>query len=464
MDQRTLDSWGAREKPAVMRVSEVTAVITSLLDTPALTNIRVTGEITNFKKHGSGHLYFSLSERQGEKEFVIRCTIWKTAARYLPWTPDDGMIVEAFGTINHYERSGQYNLIITQMWQSGAGEKALLIERWKKELGLKGFFSPERKRTLPEYPTRIGVVTSETGAVIHDIKNVLSCRFPVELILSPTAVQGPTAHDEIAVAIRRVAPMVDLVIVGRGGGSYEDLFAFNNPAVVEAIATCPVPVIAAIGHEVDVTLADLAADQRASTPSHAAELAVKDRKAELEVISQIRSRIFRRLLTRIEQADEELNDLRDRLSPVRMNRTLTERRQYLVDITDRMSNLSDLSLGRFRITVRELNARLEAKNPAGILMREIPERRVRIADLDEQLHRGAGTFLARYLAELKSLSKILEARSPYATARDGYCIVFRDGRTVPSVGVLSEGERVKLRFRDGSATAVIDQVKPHEKV
>ncbi|HWQ63367.1 MAG TPA: exodeoxyribonuclease VII large subunit [Methanospirillum sp.] len=464
MDQLTLDSWGTSPKPAVMRVSEVTAVITSLLDTPELTNIRVTGEITNFKKHGSGHLYFSLSERQGEKEFVIRCTIWKTAARYLPWKPEDGMIVEAFGSINHYERGGQYNLIVTQMWQSGAGEKALLIERWKKELGLKGYFSPERKRSLPDYPTRIGVVTSETGAVIHDIQNVLSCRFPVEIILSPTAVQGPTAHDEIAAAIRRVAPMVDLVIVGRGGGSYEDLFAFNNPTVVEAIATCPIPVIAAIGHEVDVTLADLAADVRASTPSHAAEIAVRDRKTELEMISQIRSRIFRRLLTRIEQADEELNDLRDRLSPVRMNRTLSERRQYLVDITDRMSNLSDLSLGRFRVQVREMSARLEARNPSGILMREIPERRIRIADLNEQLCRGAGTFLARYRAELESLSKILEARSPYASARDGYCIVFKDGKTVGSAGVLSEGEMVELRFRDGSASAVIDQVNPYEEV
>jgi exodeoxyribonuclease VII large subunit len=464
MDQLTLDTWGTQEKPAVMRVSEVTAVITSLLDTPALTNIRVTGEITNFKRHGSGHLYFSLSERKGEKEFVIRCTIWKTAARYLPWTPEDGMIVEAFGTINHYERSGQYNLIVTQMWQSGAGEKALLIERWKKELAGKGYFSPERKRPLPEYPLRIGVVTSETGAVIHDITNVLSCRFPVEVILSPTAVQGPTAHDEIAAAIRRVAPMVDLVIVGRGGGSYEDLFAFNNPVVVEAIALCPVPVIAAIGHEVDITLADLAADQRASTPSHAAELAVKDKKAELEVIHQIRGRIFRRLLTRMEQADEDLNDLRERLSPIRMVRTLAERRQYLVDISDRMIGLSELSFGRQRIQIRELHARLEARNPIGIIRREIPERRIRIADLNEQLHRGVNTFLKRYRTELDSLSQILEARSPYAASRDGYCIALKNGKAITSTRDLSSGDMVELMLRDGSASATIEQVKPHEEI
>ncbi|PKL59109.1 MAG: exodeoxyribonuclease VII large subunit, partial [Methanomicrobiales archaeon HGW-Methanomicrobiales-4] len=203
MDQQTLDTWRKEHRPVVMRVSEVAAMITQLLDTPELSNIKVSGEITNFKRHGSGHLYFSLSERVGEKEFTIRCSVWKTAARYLPWAPEDGMIVEAFGSINHYERNGQYTLVISQMWQSGAGEKALLIERWKRELTAKGYFSPERKRPLPEYPVRIGVVTSETGAVIHDIQNVISCRFPTEIILSPTAVQGPTAHDEIAAAIRR---------------------------------------------------------------------------------------------------------------------------------------------------------------------------------------------------------------------------------------------------------------------
>ncbi len=464
MDQRTLDSWDTKQKPVVMRVSEVTAVITRLLDTPVLTNIRVTGEITNFKRHGSGHLYFSLSERQGDKEFVIKCTIWKNAARYLPWTPEDGMIVETFGSINHYERNGQYTLIISQMWQAGAGEKALLIERWKRELTQKGFFSLERKRQLPEYPHRIGVVTSETGAVIHDIQNVLSCRFPVEIILSPTAVQGPNAHEEIAAAIRLVAPLVDVVIVGRGGGSYEDLFAFNNPTVVEAIATCPVPVIAAIGHEVDITLADLAADQRASTPSHAAELAVKDRATELELLTHIHSRLFRRLLTRVEQADEELNDLRDRLSPIRMERTLAERRQYLVDISDRMNNLTNLSLEKYRIQIREFGARLDARNPVGILIREIPQHRIRLGDLKEQFHRAVGTRFCNYQAELHSLSQILDARSPYAASREGYCIVLRNGKTIQSAGNLTQGDQVVLRFSDGTANAKIEEVNQHEKV
>jgi exodeoxyribonuclease VII large subunit len=215
----------------------------------------------------------------------------RNAARYLDFTPDDGMEVRAYGSISHYEPGGRYSFQITQMRPAGAGERALLIEKWRREMAAKGWFSPERKRTPPKYPVRIGVVTSSTGAVIHDIRNVISKRFPAEIILSPAMVQGATAHEDIARAIIRVQDMVDVLIVGRGGGSHEDLFAFNHPCVVEAIVTCPVPVIAAIGHEVDITLADLAADVSASTPSHAAEQCVPDRVSERDALMHMKRRM-----------------------------------------------------------------------------------------------------------------------------------------------------------------------------
>lgn len=464
MNQQTLDTWSRDEHPTVMRVSELTRTITRLLDVPELSNIRVTGEITNFKKHGSGHLYFSLSEKQGEKEFVIRCTIWKNAAKYLPHLPDDGMIVEAFGSISHYERNGQYTFIITQMWQSGAGEKALQIEKWKRELGAKGYFSPERKRSLPQYPTRIGVVTSPTGAVIHDIQNVIASRFPVEIIISPTAVQGPGAHEEIASAIKRVSTMVDLVIVGRGGGSYEDLFAFNHPQVVEMIATCPVPVIAAIGHEVDITLADLAADLRASTPSHAAELSVKDRRSELDLLNHSRNRIFRRFLSCIEQADEELNEIRERLATGRLERMISQRHQYLVDIVDRMTDISLMKLKRHRLTIQESAGRIESRNPATILIREIPQRRMMIAEYQERMIQSAENSFSRRRLELQSLSRVLLARCPYNACRDGYCMALHHGNAVRSVQELSKGNEVELIFFDGTAISRILEVKKHEEV
>ena len=176
------------------------------------------------------------------------------------------------GSVRVYPPHGAYQIQVKEMTRGGAGEKYLLVERWKKELAAEGWFAIERKRPLPSFPTRVGVVTSETGAVIHDIRTVIARRYPVEIVISPTAVQGEDAHREIARAIERVAGRVDVVIVARGGGSFEDLFPFNHPDVVRAIAACPVPVVSAVGHEVDVTLADLAADMRAPTPSAAAEL------------------------------------------------------------------------------------------------------------------------------------------------------------------------------------------------
>lgn len=464
MNQQTLDTWSRDEHPTVMRVSELAGTITRLLDVPGLSNIRVIGEITNYKKHGSGHVYFSLSEKLGDKEFVIRCTIWKSAVRYLPQLPDDGMIVEAFGSISHYERNGQYTFIITQMWQSGAGEKALLIEKWKRELGSKGYFSPERKRSLPQYPTRIGVVTSPTGAVIHDIHNVIASRFPVEIIISPTAVQGPGAHEEIAKAITRVSGMVDLVIVGRGGGSYEDLFAFNHPQVVEMIATCPVPVIAAIGHEVDITLADLAADFRASTPSHAAELSVKDRKSELDSLNHTRIRIFRRFLSCIEQTGEELNDIRERLSTGRLERMISYKHQHLVDIIDRMTDISLMKLKRHRLSIQESAGRIESRNPAAVLMRELPQRRMMITEYQERIIQSVEIGFTRRHLELQALSRVLQARSPYMACRDGYCMVRHNGVAVQSVHALSKGDEVELIFDDGTAISMISAVNKHEKV
>ncbi|HWQ67022.1 MAG TPA: exodeoxyribonuclease VII large subunit [Methanospirillum sp.] len=467
MDQLTLDQWSVKRpivEPKVLSVSQVAQTITRLLEGEELKGLRVTGEITNYKRHSSGHLYFSLSETCGEKEYTIRCSIWKNQARYLPFTPSDGMFVEAFGSVNHYERNGQYTLIISQMWQSGAGEKALLIEQWKRELAAKGYFSPDRKRALPPYPVRIGVVTSSTGAVIHDIRNVLSCRFPVEIVLSPTTVQGPGAHEEIAAAIRTVAGEVDVLIVGRGGGSYEDLFVFNHPVVVEAIATCPVPVVSAIGHEVDITLADLAADRSASTPSHAAELCVPDRKTEIETLNHLRTRIYRRTLSCTEQAQEDLNDIRERLSVERIERVLSERRQYLVDLSDRMTGRSSLTVDRGRVLLQGLSARIEAKNPAGMLRRDIPERWGNLRDLEGRLKRSALARFDHNRMALSSLAALIEAHSPYAACRGGYCMVLKDGLVVSTTTLLTSGDEVQLRFGDGEARATIQEVRQDEKV
>ncbi len=395
---------------APLLVSELSAIIGDLLDDPRLQDVRVRGEITNYKHHGSGHRYFSLSEKGGgSTAAVIKCVMWRSDADRLSFSPGEGLEVVVTGSVTLYAPHGSYQLRVRSMEKAGLGEKYLLVEKWKKELAAQGLFAADRKRELPAFPTRIGVVTSETGAVIHDIRNVVERRYPLEIIISPTAVQGEEAHHEIAQAIRRVGSLADVVIVARGGGSFEDLFPFNHPDVVKAIASCPVPVVSAIGHEIDVTLADLAADIRAPTPSAAAELVVPDRPALLERLREHREQLNAALNGRIAWAKEEMGGLRDRLRPQRFSRKIGERRQYT-------------------------------------------------ADLAERLERGWQTRIERHHLVLDGLKTALEGRSPRAVLARGYCVTEKGGCIVKSSASIAKDDRLKIRFYDGSSQVIVERV------
>ncbi len=402
------DVPGGRAAP--LRVSELSAIIGELLDDPRLQDIRVRGEVTNYKHHSRGHRYFSLSEKgEGSTTAVIKCVMWRSDADRLAFVPVEGMDVVVSGTVTLYAPHGAYQLQVRKMEKAGLGEKYLLIEQWKKELSAQGIFSADRKRELPAFPARIGVVTSETGAVIHDIRNVVERRYPVGIIISPTAVQGEEAHREIAVAIQRVGGLVDVVIVARGGGSFEDLFPFNHPDVVKAIAACPVPVVSAIGHEVDVTLADLAADVRAPTPSAAAELVVPDRTLLALRLQELRAQMESALLGRIVWAKEEISGLRDRLRP----------------------------------------------QP---FLRRLDERKTATADLADRLERGLNTRLERYRLHLAGLRAALEGQSPRTVLARGYCVAEKGGRIVRGTGNIRIRDRLNLRFYDGSSEVIVERV------
>jgi exodeoxyribonuclease VII large subunit len=391
-------------------VSELSAIIGELLDNPRLQDIRVRGEVTNYKHHGRGHRYFSLSEKGGgNTAAVIRCVMWRSDADRLAFTPGEGMEVIVSGSVTLYAPHGGYQLQVKKMEKAGLGEKYLQVEQWKKELAALGLFARERKRELPAFPARIGVVTSETGAVIHDIRNVVERRYPVEIVISPTAVQGEGACRDIAAAIRRVAGRVDVLIVARGGGSFEDLFEFNHPDVVRAIAACPVPVVSAIGHEVDVTLADLAADVRAPTPSAAAELVVPDRTILSLRLQELHIRMDSALLGRLAWANEEIGGLRDRLRP-----------------------------GRF--------------------LRRLNERKSATADLADRLERGLATRIDRERLLLAELKAVLEGRSPRAVLARGYCVAEKDGIVVRCTEEIRKDDRLKLRFYDGSSGVLVERV------
>ncbi|MDD1653396.1 MAG: exodeoxyribonuclease VII large subunit, partial [Methanomicrobiales archaeon] len=311
-----LDGKGG-SAPLVLRVSEVSGIIVDALDIPDLREIWVQGEVSNFRPHPSGHHYFSLSETVGSQGYLVNCVMWRSSACRLDFNPANGMAVVVSGSLQVYEPQGKYQLIVREMKKAGEGEKHLLVERWKKELLAEGLFDPARKRELPRFPSRVGVVTAASGAAFQDICTIIGRRYPVEIVLSPTAVQGDGAHVEIAAAVARLAGKVDVIIVGRGGGSFEDLFPFNHPDVVRAVAAAPVPVVSAVGHDVDWVLCDMAADRRAPTPSAAAELVVPDRAEMGKEIGSLRDRMGNALVKRVVHGREVLEELRQRIHPAR---------------------------------------------------------------------------------------------------------------------------------------------------
>ncbi len=269
----------------IYTITQLTKELKDLLES-SFSKIWVEGEISNYLKHSSGHRYFTLKDQGAQ----IKCVLWRWQGNNLLFEPQDGMKVKAAGQITIYEKSGQYQLVVSSLQPSGIGELELAFQQLKKKLAGEGLFDPAHKVAIPQFPERIGVVTSPTGAAIRDILNITKRRAPhIEIILWPVAVQGEGASAQIAHAIRgfNKLKLVDVLIVGRGGGSLEDLWAFNEEAVARAIYESKLPVISAVGHEIDFSIADFVADLRAPTPSAAAEMAVPDAIQLSERIDEI---------------------------------------------------------------------------------------------------------------------------------------------------------------------------------
>ena len=289
----------------ILSVGELTREIKELL-AGAFAGVWVKGEISSYKgPHQSGHMYFSLKDANA----TLSCAMFRGSATKLTFTPKDGLEVEAYGEISVYEPRGNYQLIIKQMRPAGIGALLAQLEELKRRLTAEGLFDAARKQPLPRYPRTIGVVTSPVGAAVRDVVKVLRDRWPgIRIVLAPVKVQGEGAAAEIAAAIERFDRWggADVLIVGRGGGSIEDLWAFNEEVVVRAIAAARTPIISAVGHEVDVTLADFAADERAATPSNAAELAVRDARETRHRIETFAQRMGSRIRHRLDRLQRDL--------------------------------------------------------------------------------------------------------------------------------------------------------------
>jgi exodeoxyribonuclease VII large subunit len=393
-----------------LRVSELTSQIKDLLE-ETFPVVLVVGEISNFKHHSSGHMYFTLKDDRAE----LRAVMFRGNNRLLRFTPADGMEVLAKGRVTVYEPRGQYQLLVQEMTPAGVGALYLEFEALKKKLAAEGLFDNRWKQPLPPYPRRVGIITSATGAAIQDIIQVLGRRAPqVELILRPTLVQGAEAADDIVQAVRDFEAFgaVDVLIVGRGGGSLEDLWPFNEERVARALHACPIPIVSAVGHETDFTIADLVADVRAPTPSAAAEIVAPARADLLEHLRQ-REQILTRLVRhRLEQVWQTLDHLTSRYAFQQPGRQLERHREQLEQLKHRLVHSVGIRLQLWNTQLSGWEKKLTALGPQQVLERgysialTVPERRViRAADQlvvgdPFELHTARGRFQAEKTADL----------------------------------------------------------------
>ncbi|RMF47085.1 MAG: exodeoxyribonuclease VII large subunit [Anaerolineae bacterium] len=357
-------------EPLIWEVSALNHHIRALLEAdPDLQDLWVQGEISNFSRPRSGHWYFTLKDANA----AIKCVMWRNTAQRQGYVPRDGDAVEVHGGISVYETGGVYQLYADEIRPVGQGGLYEEFLRLKARLEAEGLFDPQRKRPIPEWPHRIGILTSATGAALRDMLNTLRRRYPlVEVLLAPAAVQGDAAPPQIVQALGRLQsldPPPDVILVARGGGSIEDLWAFNDERVVRAVAACRIPVISGVGHETDFTLTDFAADLRAPTPTAAAELAVPDQselRADLNELYRRLHGLARGQLALRTRSLEQIAARLERAHPLRLIRT---RQQRLDELTERLALHTRHHLQLHKAALTTLHARLQALDPQRILQR-----------------------------------------------------------------------------------------------
>lgn len=394
----------------IYSVSELNELIKELFDeTPLFLQIAVRGELSNYKIYPSGHHYFTLKD----SESSLKCVMFKSSALKLRFKPENGMSVTAFGRVSVYPRDGAYQLYCTGIMPEGTGDLQVAFEQLKKKLDEEGLFDASHKKPLPLYPEKIAVITSSAGAAVHDMIRILSHRWPMtKVLLLPVRVQGSEAPAEIAGAIRYANrhALADLIITGRGGGSIEDLWAFNDERVARAIYASSIPVISAVGHEPDVTISDYVADRRASTPSNAAEIAVPDASEERTALESYGIRASQAI-------DKQVKHLRTELKSLSTRRVMQDAGAYLDDRRIELDHMRD-----------KLAASMEAQ-------------------------------LAQKAREQAGLAAALDAMSPLRVLMRGYAIAAQEsGETVRSVKQLQSGQSLRLRVSDGSAKCTVNEI------
>lgn len=394
-------------------VTQINFYLKSIIDEcSVLKNIFVVGEISNFKFYQrSGHMYFTLKDEKSQ----LKCVMFSSYAHNLKFMPEDGMRVVCRGTISVYERDGVYQLYAADMQPDGYGALSLAFEKLKEKLEKEGLFDDKYKKPIPRFPNKIGVATSIHGAAVEDIKNITKRRFPLcELVIVPTVVQGDKAPADIVRSIKILDDYdgIDVIIVGRGGGSLEDLWAFNTEEVARAVFACRTPIISAVGHQTDYTICDFAADRRAPTPSAAAELAVPEASEEIKYISTLKERLLSRIKNKIDSEYQRLDSLSGAVSNAE---------KYYSLCKDKVLNLSDKLQNTFVSMLKDRYARLSA---------------------------SAGR---------------LDALSPLSVLNRGYALVKGRSGVIKSVNGIKVNDKTEILLCDGSAVCTVNEVKPNER-
>jgi len=394
----------------VISVSELTVYLKALLESDSLLRfVRVRGEVSNLRRPASGHIYFTLKDCGA----CLRCVLFRRRAAWVPFPLEEGVEVVATGEVSLYERDGLYQLYVEEIEPAGVGSLLVAFQQLKDKLEQEGLFAPERKRTLPPLPRQIAVVTSGSGAALHDILTTIRQRFPAEVVLVPAAVQGEAAPAAIVASLGKAAkqPDVDVIILARGGGSLEELWAFNDERVARAVAASPVPVVTGIGHETDFTIADFVADFRAPTPTGAAQAVVPD-------AFQMR--------VRLQEAE------------TRLVRAFNWRAQ------------------RIREKMQQCHLRLKQLNP----LRRLRTSAQRLDSLEERLCRLGRQMLQQKASKIRHLQERLDTASPLQVMKRGFAFCTdAGGSIIRSVRDIRPGDEIRIRFTDGSAFARVERTE-----
>lgn len=442
------------DRSKYLTVSQLTKYLKLKFDRdPYLQTVYLTGELSNFRLR-SGHQYFSLKDDQA----VIDAVMFRSQFSKVKFTPEEGMKLCVTGHVGLYERSGRYQIYIDTMEPDGVGSLYLAFEQLKKKLNAEGLFS-RPKKAVPLFPRRIAVVTSLNGAVIRDINTTVRRRYPIaQVVLFPTVVQGEKAAADIARQIKRAGERgdFDTLIIGRGGGSIEDLWPFNEEVVARAIADCPLPVISSVGHETDTTIADLVADKRAPTPTAAAELATPQRLDNtLMLISDFQQRLYNTMRAQIDFEKKQLAKLTGSYIFQQPTRLYENYAQKVDQLTQQLRQQQERRLTNAANDVAQVYNRLLAYNP----QRLVDQERLTVQQLAARLQTAAQSKTQQTAQQLQALTKQLHSLDPLKIMERGYTYVTRNGKVVNQAAQLNTGEPLLLHFADGEVTVTITDIK-----